>query len=637
MSTVTLVKFAALTQIQAQIVAASAAAVDPIRVAAEEARDEAVLAAQEARNLYNSMGTGGPGGSGLGVMKTADYTAAAGEIVLCNTSTGSFIVTLPPPVIGARVTIVDAFGTFDNNQVYVHGFTGDMDEIILTTANAETTFHCISAAGDGEWVRGRPDASEVAMIAPIRGALRVFPAMVGMDAAIDARATRIQKKTASFTAANGGYYVVQGGERIAVANPDPDPNQDDIGYRVQILDGSAIIGPLTYSKKGEVVTANFVRTMGVSVTEAGTAGVNLDYVLDGEQDGKARYALGDMEIVWDAAGDRWVIQDDTDVYYYSLGDVVDPWNNPTWVADAGDSPVPVVAENPYGDGTWEYMTTPPEAHELLTASKIAEIGKAYLSCGNITLTLPEGKLADGAGFSVLVWEGTCTIGAETHQAGSAVKVHHRTARAQVSGAGAAGANGDYTWVPQENKYVHEGDTDYSIFFYQSPLSSQGHWILSGLVDDTANYDNPEGSENPWDGTWNTLEPEGEAPAPTVTELTGGGWRQIATPALGSADTPSFASIIVQKPIATIAPAPTIASQGSITPTKAITFVSGTTAIDTIVVPSHFATGGGTLILIPTGLWTTVTGSNIRIATTAVLHRPLSLTWDATTGFWYPSY
>ena len=84
-------------------------------------------------------------------------------------------------------------------------------------------------------------------------------------------------------------------------------------------------------------------------------------------------------------------------------------------------------------------------------------------------------------------------------------------------------------------------------------------------------------------------------------------------------------------------APTIASAGTIAPTKQITFVSGTTAIVTITAPTGIATTGGQITLIPTGIFTTTAAGNIALASTAVVSRALIMTYDATTAKWYPSY
>jgi hypothetical protein len=90
-------------------------------------------------------------------------------------------------------------------------------------------------------------------------------------------------------------------------------------------------------------------------------------------------------------------------------------------------------------------------------------------------------------------------------------------------------------------------------------------------------------------------------------------------------------------LTTTTSASTIASATTIAPTAYITFVSGTTAIATITAPSTMTGGGGQIVLIPTGAWTTNTTGNIALATTAVVNRALTLTYDSTTTKWYPSY
>ena len=84
-------------------------------------------------------------------------------------------------------------------------------------------------------------------------------------------------------------------------------------------------------------------------------------------------------------------------------------------------------------------------------------------------------------------------------------------------------------------------------------------------------------------------------------------------------------------------APTIASAATIAPTKQITFISGTTAINTITAPTGIATTGGQVTLIPTGIFTTTTAGNIALTSVAVVSRALIMTYDATTAKWYPSY
>jgi hypothetical protein len=82
--------------------------------------------------------------------------------------------------------------------------------------------------------------------------------------------------------------------------------------------------------------------------------------------------------------------------------------------------------------------------------------------------------------------------------------------------------------------------------------------------------------------------------------------------------------------------PTIASASSISIATKVSFVSGTTTINTIVVPPNVK-NSTQITLIPTGLFLTGISGNIAIATTAVVSKALILTYDATTGKWYPSY
>jgi hypothetical protein len=51
---------------------------------------------------------------------TTDYTASAGEVLLCDTTSGGITVTLPDsPAVGDRVQFVDAAGQFGANNVLV--------------------------------------------------------------------------------------------------------------------------------------------------------------------------------------------------------------------------------------------------------------------------------------------------------------------------------------------------------------------------------------------------------------------------------------------------------------------------------------------------------------------------------------
>lgn len=75
------------------------------------------------------------------------------------------------------------------------------------------------------------------------------------------------------------------------------------------------------------------------------------------------------------------------------------------------------------------------------------------------------------------------------------------------------------------------------------------------------------------------------------------------------------------------------------PTGKQTRVSGTTEITTIALP--YAGFEGTIIYIPTGIFTGATGgaagTAIGLAFTAVVGKPLRLTFVRAAGLWYPSY
>ena len=121
---------------------------------------------------------------------------------------------------------------------------------------------------------------------------------------------------------------------------------------------------------------------------------------------------------------------------------------------------------------------------------------------------------------------------------------------------------------------------------------------------------------------------------------------LVTPVLGvpaSGDlsnctgSPTLTNLKYSSLIATTAAAPTIASATTIAPTTSIAFVSGTTAIVTITAPSPISTGGGSITLIPTGIFTWTAAGNIALAGTAVVSKALTLVYDVTTAKWYPSY
>jgi hypothetical protein len=83
-------------------------------------------------------------------------------------------------------------------------------------------------------------------------------------------------------------------------------------------------------------------------------------------------------------------------------------------------------------------------------------------------------------------------------------------------------------------------------------------------------------------------------------------------------------------------APTISSGGAIAPVADVSFVSGTAAVATVDVPLRLREGGS-ITLIPTGLWTLTAAGNIAVAASAVVSKAMTLTYDKTTNKWYPSY
>ena len=109
---------------------------------------------------------------------------------------------------------------------------------------------------------------------------------------------------------------------------------------------------------------------------------------------------------------------------------------------------------------------------------------------------------------------------------------------------------------------------------------------------------------------------------------------LVTPVLGAA---TGTSLVLSSFTAVNAAAPTIASATTIAPTTPIVFISGTTAVVTITAPAPISSGGGSVELIPTGAFTWTTAGNIAVAGTAVVSRTLTMTYDATTTKWYPSY
>ena len=60
------------------------------------------------------------GGTDWQTVKTSNFTASAGQGVFCNTTGGSFTLTLPAsPSIGDEVSFIDYAGTFDSNSLTI--------------------------------------------------------------------------------------------------------------------------------------------------------------------------------------------------------------------------------------------------------------------------------------------------------------------------------------------------------------------------------------------------------------------------------------------------------------------------------------------------------------------------------------
>ena len=116
-------------------------------------------------------------------------------------------------------------------------------------------------------------------------------------------------------------------------------------------------------------------------------------------------------------------------------------------------------------------------------------------------------------------------------------------------------------------------------------------------------------------------------------------KTLVAPALGAA---TATSLVASGPISgglkgNLGAAPTVASATTIAPTTAVVLVSGTTTIETITAPAPIATLGGTITIIPTGVFVTGVTGNIALASTSVVSKALHMTYDPTTTKWYPSY
>ena len=84
------------------------------------------------------------GGTQWQAVKTANYTASAGQGVFANTTSSAFTITLPAGTLGDEVTIVDYAGTFDSNALTVAAngsekIFGSTDDLTVSTERAAFT------------------------------------------------------------------------------------------------------------------------------------------------------------------------------------------------------------------------------------------------------------------------------------------------------------------------------------------------------------------------------------------------------------------------------------------------------------------------------------------------------------------
>ena len=84
------------------------------------------------------------GGTSWQAVKTGNFTAAAGQGVFCNTTAGSFTLSLPSsPTIGDEVSFIDYAGTFDTNALTIgrnsEKINGAASDLTVSTERAANT------------------------------------------------------------------------------------------------------------------------------------------------------------------------------------------------------------------------------------------------------------------------------------------------------------------------------------------------------------------------------------------------------------------------------------------------------------------------------------------------------------------
>jgi hypothetical protein len=85
------------------------------------------VATGSSAQVLTSAGAGAPpvfadaagGGTEWQAVKTANFTAAAGEGYFCNTTSAAFTLTLPAGTLGDEIAFVDYAGTFDSNALTI--------------------------------------------------------------------------------------------------------------------------------------------------------------------------------------------------------------------------------------------------------------------------------------------------------------------------------------------------------------------------------------------------------------------------------------------------------------------------------------------------------------------------------------
>jgi len=90
------------------------------------------------------------------------------------------------------------------------------------------------------------------------------------------------------------------------------------------------------------------------------------------------------------------------------------------------------------------------------------------------------------------------------------------------------------------------------------------------------------------------------------------------------------------PSVPVAEGAVIASATTIAPTNPLQHVSGTTAVATITVPLALPLNGS-ITIVPDGIFTTTTAGNIAVASTAIVNKPITFTYDSSSSKWVPSY